>query len=251
MCARVFGFGGRTLVYEWDHCQLDVRNVRNASKRPFKFKKEDFALYKSDEVHTKPTNKVPTVVKMFFILLMVLLWWAIKRFGADEAQGVPSADAGVSAVATEIESNRDDLGLQQVDLSRLANSRGERDDRPMTVEEYAASFLPRIVGMQHTAPRYDELTRPQRAPLPVSCIKMEKKGCKCYTQDATPYKVTTDICEQIVDGGIFLDFLPEREVVDAGVEPVPKSSDVQAPESPRSSASHRHPRRLPPKPLSQ
>ena len=60
---------------------------------------------------------------------------------------------------------------------------------------------------------------------------MERKGCKCYTQDATPYKATTEICEQIVNDGIFLDFVEHNQ--QAQPEQKQQPTVAQAPEGPR------------------
>jgi len=40
---------------------------------------------------------------------------------------------------------------------------------------------------------------------------MPSKGCKCYTQDATPYPVDLAMCKQIVANGIFLAFQAEGD----------------------------------------
>lgn len=202
---RMFGFGGGALVYEWDHCQLDTKNVRSATRRPFRYKKADFQLYKSAEVHTKPTNKVPTIFKVFIALLLLmplLIWYGFKRvdkhMGRDEQATLP-----------EVAQTASHLPAGTIDVSRGFAS-GDKE-HVMTAEEYSQSLEPRIFGLLHTAPRYDQVTKPVRAPLPVSCIKMEGKGCKCYTQDATPYHTTEDRCERIVAGGIFFDFVPEPQ----------------------------------------
>lgn len=219
---RVFGFGGGALVYEWDRCQLDISNVRNASKRPFRYKKADFKLYKSAEVHTKPTNKVPGIVKMFFALLLVfpvVLWFGWKRYQryvVEETPAVVPQGPVTGAVA----------GAGGLPVSH--GGMGDVRDRPMTVQEYSDSLEPRVFGLQHTAPRYDDLTKPTRVPVPVSCVKMEKKGCKCYTQDATPYHTTQERCERIVEGGIFFDFVPDpgRDMYQAVNAVPPVSPDL-------------------------
>lgn len=200
---RMFGFGGGALVYEWDHCQLDTKNVRTATRRPFRYKRSDFQLYKSAEVHTKPTNKMPIIFKLFIALLLVmplLIWYGKKRVDKHMVRD-NQADLPEVQSASHVPSGT-------VDVSR---GFGAGEDHVMTADEYRESLEPRIFGLAHTAPRYDPVTKPVRAPLPVSCIKMEKKGCKCYTQDATPYHTTQERCESIVAGGIFLDFVPEPQ----------------------------------------
>lgn len=224
---RAFGLRG-ALVYEWDHCHMAIDNVRQASKSIFRYKKKDFELYKSAEIHTKPTNKVPTMVKLFALVLLVLpvaLWFGYKRV--------------MSAPVPEAASVLPELPEKELSVSRVGGF-GDRERRPLTTSEYVASFEPRIEGMQHSAIRYDELTNPQRVPLPAAC--MSKKGdCKCFTQDGTPYKTTPELCREIVENGIFLDFTGggDQMTVDGqAVQPLANqntqtsftaSSDVSAP----------------------
>jgi len=40
----------------------------------------------------------------------------------------------------------------------------------LTPADYAAAYTPRIAGLPHTAPVYDEVTKPVVAPYPVACI---------------------------------------------------------------------------------
>ena len=78
--------------------------------------------------------------------------------------------------------------------------------KPKTVAEYLAEQTPRVPGLEHTAPMYDGLTQPKVVPVPAACIQWTGKGCKCFTQQGTPYKTSEEICVQIVRNGIFLPF---------------------------------------------
>ena len=68
----------------------------------------------------------------------------------------------------------------------------------------------RVVGLEHTAPRYDEITKPTSAPIPAACVEM-KGRCACYTQQGTPMQVQDETCRQIVAHGYFLDFEPSAD----------------------------------------
>jgi zona occludens toxin len=81
----------------------------------------------------------------------------------------------------------------------------------MTQAEYIASYQPRIAGLMHSAPAYDKLTEPKRVPVPAACVEMKSVGCKCYTQDATPYPVDLSMCRQLVAQGSFLAFQAEGD----------------------------------------
>lgn len=75
----------------------------------------------------------------------------------------------------------------------------------MTTMEYVASYAPRIEGLTHTAPRYDEITKPTEAPYPAACIAT-KRECKCYTQQGTRLDTPGDLCRQIVAAGFFMEW---------------------------------------------
>lgn len=75
----------------------------------------------------------------------------------------------------------------------------------MSASEYVGSFAPRLPGFAHTAPRYDEVTRPTIAPYPAACVA-SSRACHCYTQQATRLQVDQDTCRQIVQNGFFVDW---------------------------------------------
>lgn len=74
-----------------------------------------------------------------------------------------------------------------------------------TAMEYAQERASRIPGFAHTAPVYDEVTKPTDAPYPAACVSMGDK-CKCYSQQATLLQVPPDVCAQIVKNGFFVDW---------------------------------------------
>ncbi len=82
--------------------------------------------------------------------------------------------------------------------------------RKLTAAEYAQERVPRFAGFSHTAPVYDDVTKPVEAPYPAACVQM-KGECRCYTQQATRLQVPKDTCVQIVQYGFFVDWQkPEK-----------------------------------------
>ena len=73
-------------------------------------------------------------------------------------------------------------------------------------KQYVFDQTPRVEGLPHTAPKYDELTKPVEVPVPAGCVQTKSSGCKCYTQQATPIEMPQPICEGIVKHGFFEDF---------------------------------------------
>lgn len=77
--------------------------------------------------------------------------------------------------------------------------------RIMTAMEYIDQRKPRLPDFAHTAPAYDDVTKPTEAPYPAACVQMGKT-CKCYTQQATLLQVSGAVCLQIVAQGFFMDW---------------------------------------------
>jgi hypothetical protein len=66
---RRFGGMGAAIVYEWDHCSRNLLYSKSLGKKPFRYSKEVFNLYKSAELHTKPKTTIPTLA---FVVLGAL-----------------------------------------------------------------------------------------------------------------------------------------------------------------------------------
>lgn len=66
---RRFGGVGAAIVYEWDHCSRSLLYSKSLGKKPFRYSKEVFNLYKSAELHTKPKTTIPTLA---FVVLGAL-----------------------------------------------------------------------------------------------------------------------------------------------------------------------------------
>ena len=190
---RKFGLQGCT-VNEWSSChEINKSNVLAAVKHQFKYPKESFGWYKSAEVHTHKRN-IP--MRVWFLVsipaLLVIfgfIFWRAMRPVKPVEDTTPAAVTG---------------GLQTVPLQ----SPSEPAKTHLSTLEYLAIREPRIEGLPHTAPVYDEVTKPQQAPEPVGCMISERTGCQCFTQQGTKYPTTDAICRQIFESGMFIDWRP-------------------------------------------
>lgn len=63
-----------------------------------------------------------------------------------------------------------------------------------TTEYFLAQRMPRLPDFPHTAPAYDEVTKPVRAPYPAACITM-RGDCRCYTQQGTLLQTAAPACK--------------------------------------------------------
>ena len=86
--------------------------------------------------------------------------------------------------------------------------------------------MPRVPGLEYTAPVYDEVTRPEEAPVPVACLVNKSKGCKCYSQQATLLSMDQSLCRQIVANGYFRAFSIKSDRMEE-VRLAPGSNNVQ------------------------
>ncbi len=153
------------------------------------YPKEVFGWYVSASVHTVKRS----IPKQVYVLAAC----AVAFLGA-----VGGAVHYVGQIS-QPDKIQEPLGITAIDSPLQRTS---APDQPRTPEQFVAAYTPRVDGLAHTAPAYDSITQPKRAPLPAACIASKSQGCKCYTQDATPYPTTPDICAQVVAGGWFNDF---------------------------------------------
>lgn len=199
---RVGGATKLTRVLQWDsvneQCQKDGSG-KNAQIENRLQPKEVYEWYDSAFIHT---GKVRIPKQLYWLVGAVLVvavaaYFAIAALQKNVFKGQPLPGAPGSAVVA----------------SRPAGQSGPSGPAPppdkpkvLTTAEYVAAYQPRISTLMHTAPAYDDLTKPRRVPLPAACVLMRSKGCKCFTQDGTPYATDQALCLSIVRDGMFIAF---------------------------------------------
>jgi zona occludens toxin len=203
---RVGGASSLTRILQWDavnaNCEKDgsgkTAQISNRLQP-----KEVYEWYDSAFIHTGKV-RIPKQVWWFLggiTLAAVLSVYAYKALTRNVFKGGnPQATSAVMASGPPAS----------------GELRGTDKPRPLTPAEYAASYQPRLSTLLHTAPAYDELTKPKRVPVPAACASMPSKGCKCYTQDGTPYPTDQALCLSIVRDGIFLAFAESASPAPSG-----------------------------------
>ena len=195
---RVAGGSSITSVLQWDAVNNTCEkhgSGRNAQVTMQSQPKDVYKWYESAELHTAKV-RIPKQVIFILValpLIVALLYFAVRSFGPKHP--APSLPVAGSSLLSAVSAGGGGGG-------------GDRA-RPRTAAEYISDYQPRFAGLQHTAPVYDKLTEPRRVPVPAACMKMSSKGCKCFTQDATPYPVDAATCLTIVANGVFLAFSPD------------------------------------------
>lgn len=224
---RLAGAAPISNFVQWDAVELQCEKFgsgKNAEVKTRPFPKEVYDWYESAFLHTGKT-RIPKQVYVLIaciVLVPLLIWLGVSGLfkDRDKGAGLASASKGTAGTST---------------------GGGGGATRPKTPTEYIASYQARIPGLMHTAPAYDELTRPKRVPVPAACIDAPvavregaPQGCKCYTQDATPYPVDVDLCKAIARHGVFIAFAPEGESAKdlPRAEPVHRATETPVAASP-------------------
>ena len=184
---RTFG-ANLVSVLEWSavnpNCEKEGSG-KSAEVTTVPFPKEVYGWYESASLHTgKP--KIPKKVWLFLFALvaaLALFWFAFSSI-MGKGKKAEEAQQGKAATAATAEPPRVDT---------------------TTTEYFLAQRMPRLPDFPHTAPAYDEVTKPVRAPYPAACITM-RGDCRCYTQQGTLLQTSRGTCMQIVNHGFFMDW---------------------------------------------
>jgi hypothetical protein len=209
---RTFG-AARAVIHEWGEVHLDCERRRNdSSKTIWKYPKNIYSLYKSAEVHTHRIQ-LPKHIWYLLICIILLLGSGIFIKTRVSARTATAPKETGSAAAAEVANSDSFLNVQK-----------SVEKTPMTTDQYRHSFLPRISGQKHTAPRYDDLTKPAVVPVIAGCV-MHGEKCRCYNQQGTRYPATLAICKEVALGNTpFYDFIPSP-----GEAPGTRSGHADAP----------------------
>lgn len=214
---RKFGLQ-RSTVYEWSACQPAPETVashKSAVVLKWKYPKEVFGWYKSAEVHTvKRSIPAKLVLAILFVFSVIGVGvFVMHRYkhrydkpevAAASAGARPGAAGGVVGSAPGV-------------VAPAGAVPDPSADPVADLKRYAWEQTPRVTGLPQTAPKYDELTKPTRVPVPAMCVQIGTPGvghevrCKCYTQQATPMNVEFGMCMEFARNGVFRDFDPDRD----------------------------------------
>ena len=139
---------------------------------------------------------IPKQVWIFLasvVLVPLLIGYVFYYFSAKAESVSTRSDSAVQATSDSASE------MQQP----AATERAAR----MTKREWMEEQVPRVEEFPHTAPKYDDLIKPVRVPMPAACVEMQSIGCRCYTQQGTRLpQIGLDTCRAIVKNGYFEDF---------------------------------------------
>lgn len=231
---RKFGMNASTL-HEWASVKENCdKNREGSTRHDFKYPKASFAWYKSAEVHTHKARIPARVLVLIAVVLglVFLAWWMYVRWqGRIEGEATPTPAPAASAPLLEMLKPRPAGG---------ANAAAPQ----LTREQWLDLQQPRVYGLAYTAPAFDTVTQPVRAPYPAACVQSPSKGCRCYTQQATRLDVPKDLCQRISEGGFFIAWNETQPGVvppaseRGALQPVQHSGAAAVPATPAGSQAH-------------
>jgi zona occludens toxin len=201
----------RATVLKWQEVSnpQSQKDIRMAQKESWSFPKDAYKLYKSAEAHTHKRQLPMKMLALAGVAMVATVasigyaWhWVNKQMNPQATQ----AQATKSPVET---------------FAPVGNKTPK-----LQLAEWLEERKPRIPGLAETAPVYDDVMKPQSAPLPQACVEMAAK-CHCYTYQATVLDMPQDLCKQIVRRGYF-DATRKREEAQGRPDAVlDRSSHVQ------------------------
>lgn len=195
---RVFGAAMVTL-HRWAQVkeQCDKNRADSVSETKA-YPKALFSAYKSATVHTHKRRIPPRLV---FLLAIPLLLGGVVWFLA----GWVDSQKEMPALRGSVTGSEDGDVRGRALAGEPSAGGGQQGPRRATVEEYLRERVPRVPGLPHTAPAYDDVTKVARAPVPAACVASAAR-CVCYSQQGTRLDTPEDLCRQIVEDGYFAEF---------------------------------------------
>lgn len=194
---RFYGFQKST-VHEFGEVRDNVdKSQKGSIANHFVYPKEVYSWYKSADLHTVK-KRLP--MRLFLIVLLPILLITIIYFmfiKAKDIQDLPT---------TTQQKN----GLIQTNFTEGAQLQTTQN-KPMTYAElkqqYITQHQPLISDIPHSAPIYDEVTKPTTAPVISACVE-SKSNCKCFSQQGTALYISDATCKHFVRFGQFQSFDP-------------------------------------------
>jgi zona occludens toxin len=226
---RIFGMEAST-IHRWDRCvdHPDKPQFRKDSeKSKWAFDKSLYGVYHSATIHTAK-RRIPMRLKLLALVpvLVVAACFGVYKLtaGKHSASGdvVASKAPGQKVRPSSSVASAGDA-MFNADLSsqerKQEHKQSGADDPVQDVKEYAWRETPRVAGVPETAPKYDELRKPVRVPVPAMCFQLgdarsgKEIRCQCYSQQATPMDgVPFNMCVEFARHGRFLDFDPDPTI---------------------------------------
>lgn len=162
-----------TMVYEFDHCANAGQYGKALDSKIWMHPKECYRLYKSAQLHTKPTARLPRLVWLGVFALAALAWFGPTSYAriTDRLQGKSSAAASEPGTAQGATSSAGKAGAPAAGLPAPSVPPDESPARPVI----AAPSVPK--------------------PRPMGCIASATR-CACFDADGALLALPEAACRE-------------------------------------------------------
>lgn len=214
-------------VYQWDgvHNPRDYHDKQKAVTSKFRLTSKVWNLYKSATQHTV-RMRIPWKLVLLLVGVVAI---PIIAFGVWSLMGGLSGDAKrLSREARGVSPPRES---DSAPVPRLGG--GLWLPRQASIEEWSSQFAPRVVDIPATAPRYDDFTKAQVAPIVRGCIEVLPQDsylCRCYADNGAALPVSETYCRRVIRNGFeFRDHGIKALHRDGEQEETPRKVERKAP----------------------
>lgn len=200
-------------IREFDRFERNPEKANPLVTRRTTFWKPAFEQYEST-VQDTSERKIPWYFFAFAVGAPFALWFMWYTFGGlGKRLGGETATDEAPVVG----------GPFQPETTEPSGDGGEgqKPARPMTTEEYAAQFMPRVQSQPWSAPAYDQMKVSTSHPPRLFCMsagagqdvngKLRAASCSCVTEQGTTYTVEVDICRVVAKNGQYEPFRIVRD----------------------------------------
>lgn len=209
---RSYGFEKATVHEFMKTNESPDKSLKGSIEHHYLYNKELFGKYKSAEIHNMK-KRIPMRLVMFFVLPVVLV--GVLYYGYKSVTGLSDSPVSAAQSGDYLATKKND-SLVSPSESKLMNYGG--DNKQDDLNYWYVENTPRISTLPHTAPKYDKVTEPVTAPIPVACIASRSK-CICYSQQGTKLQTDELFCRQVAANGFFVDFQDNTAKPNAPTEP--------------------------------
>ncbi|ANE55666.1 hypothetical protein AYM39_11135 [Methylomonas sp. DH-1] len=196
-------------MWEWPEASVSLANKSEAVKSSYSLPKHVFPLYQSSQLHTKPIRKMPPQLYLFAacIVALVFLFGRLYFRFSDI-----TAPAGTAQASAPTESLPNDFLALRNSTESSAGRHFPSDQSPPQSDSLAKfDYTPKLPNVPESAPAFADLAKPVSFPRLSGCVvdRKQPEGCRCYTQQATPYIVSPDQCRAFIRYGRFDPYRPD------------------------------------------
>lgn len=184
---RLFG-GQRAVVYEWDSCSDSLSGMNTATKSFYSYPKHAFKFYKSAEVHTKQSFKLPIWFLLPFLALLLGLYFVPSAYDL-----IANGSSGKGIHSTAPAAQPDAASESSPDASEPTTTKKQPLGVPVAISP----------------------------PLQISACLASESFCRCYTATGIRLKMNDADCRAAAASPNEFFRLNEQALAIAAPRPVP------------------------------